>query len=81
MTQQPFSFLQDRKRRWFPPFCPVLLRNLLLAPAEKAHLIVDFSGLEGITITLCNTAAAPFPGWEARKITPAPLPELMQEYV
>jgi len=43
---------------------PVQLNKLLLGPAERADLIVDFTGLEGKTVTLSNSAAAPFPGWE-----------------
>jgi FtsP/CotA-like multicopper oxidase with cupredoxin domain len=39
------------------------LQELLLAPAERADLIVDFSGLEGKTVTLSNDAPAPYPGW------------------
>jgi spore coat protein A, manganese oxidase len=42
---------------------PVPLRNLLLGPAERADLIMDFSGLQGKTVTLSNNAASPFPGW------------------
>jgi spore coat protein A len=74
---QPVRFLQIGSDGGLLPSA-VPLSNLLLAPAERADLIVDFSGLEGKTITLCNTAAAPFPGWEARKIQPAALNELMQ---
>jgi spore coat protein A len=37
--------------------------GLVLASAERADLLVDFSGLEpGIELTLLNTAAAPFDG-------------------
>ncbi|MGO9337363.1 MAG: multicopper oxidase family protein [Terracidiphilus sp.] len=57
---------------------PVALNKLLLAPAERADLIVDFSGLEGKTVTLSNNAPAPFPGWDM--VTPHHLAlyELMQ---
>jgi spore coat protein A len=57
---------------------PVAIEKLLLGPAERADLIVDFSGLEGKVITLSNSASAPFPGWDL--ITPIhpPLYELMQ---
>ncbi len=57
---------------------PVELNKLLLAPAERADLIVDFSGLEGKTVTLSNNAAAPFPGWDTLKPLHAALNELMQ---
>ena len=35
---------------------PVALEKLLLGPAERADLIVDFSGLEGKVVTLSNDA-------------------------
>jgi FtsP/CotA-like multicopper oxidase with cupredoxin domain len=34
---------------------------LLVAPAERADLIVDFAGHDGATLTLRNTANAPYP--------------------
>jgi spore coat protein A len=74
---QPLRFLQIGSDGGLLP-SPVPLSNVLLAPAERADLIVDFSSFKGKTITLCNTAAAPFPGWEVRKIHPAALNELMQ---
>jgi spore coat protein A, manganese oxidase len=40
--------------------------NLLLAPAERADLIIDFRGFEGRTIILYNDAPAPFPGGDIR---------------
>jgi spore coat protein A len=42
---------------------PVKLNKFLLGPAERADLIIDFSGLEGKTVTLTNDASAPYPGW------------------
>lgn len=36
--------------------------GLLLAPGERADLIVDFSGHGGQTLTWLNSAPAPFPG-------------------
>lgn len=57
---------------------PVELNKLLLAPAERADLIVDFSGLEGKTVTLSNNATAPFPGWDLLKPMHLALYELMQ---
>jgi len=38
----------------------VALHKLLLAPGERADLLVDFSGYAGKTVTLSNGAAAPF---------------------
>ncbi len=40
--------------------------NLLLAPAERADLIVDFRGFEGRSVILYNDAPAPFPGGDIR---------------
>jgi spore coat protein A len=36
-------------------------QTLLLAPAERADVIVDFAGLKGQTLFLFNSANAPFP--------------------
>jgi FtsP/CotA-like multicopper oxidase with cupredoxin domain len=41
---------------------PVPLTSLLLAPGERADLIVDFSAFPGATFTVTNDANAPFPG-------------------
>jgi len=57
---------------------PVALTHLLLAPAERADLIVDFSAVEGKTVTLSNNAAAPFPGWDTLRPRHLALYELMQ---
>jgi spore coat protein A len=57
---------------------PVALNKLLLAPAERADVIVDFSGLEGKVVTLSNDAPAPFPGWEIVNSHHLALHELMQ---
>ncbi len=57
---------------------PSPLQKLLLAPAERADLIVDFSGLEGRTVTLSNDAPAPYPGWDVLFETHPQLLELMQ---
>jgi spore coat protein A len=56
---------------------PAELQKILLAPAERADLIVDFSALAGQTVTLSNRAAAPYPLMEMLPTTP-PLYELMQ---
>jgi spore coat protein A, manganese oxidase len=57
---------------------PVALNKLLVGPAERADLIVDFSGLEGKTVTLSNSAPAPFPGWDMVIPLHRQLYELMQ---
>jgi spore coat protein A, manganese oxidase len=56
----------------------VQLDKLLLGPAERADLIIDFTGLEDKTVTLSNSAAAPFPGWEMMSKHHAQLYEWMQ---
>ncbi|HTW49047.1 MAG TPA: multicopper oxidase [Acidobacteriaceae bacterium] len=57
---------------------PVAMNKLLLGPAERADLVVDFSGLSGRTITLANDAPSPYPGWAMLVAQHAPLNELMQ---
>lgn len=42
---------------------PAVLYSLLLAPAERADILIDFSGMEpGTKILLLNDANAPYPG-------------------
>jgi spore coat protein A len=57
---------------------PVSLDHVLLGPAERADLLVDFSGMAGKTVTLSNNAAAPYPGWNLLRNPRAALYELMQ---
>jgi spore coat protein A, manganese oxidase len=57
---------------------PAPMSKLLLGPAERADIIVDFSGLEGRTVTLANDAPSPYPGWATLMAQHAPLNELMQ---
>jgi spore coat protein A len=40
--------------------------NLLLAPAERADVLIDFTGLAGKSFILYNDAPAPFPGGDSR---------------
>lgn len=40
---------------------PVKLNELLLAPAERADIIIDFSGHKGANLVLKNDAPTPFP--------------------
>jgi spore coat protein A len=54
------------------------LNKILLGPAERADLMVDFSGLEGKIVTLSNDAPAPYPGWDAINSRHQKLYELMQ---
>lgn len=43
---------------------PVITREILLAPAERADVIIDFSKNFGQYITMTNDAASPFPRGE-----------------
>ena len=52
---------------------PVQLSDLLIAPAERLDLVIDFAGAAGKSFTLLNDAPAPFPG--GGEIA---LPEIMQ---
>jgi FtsP/CotA-like multicopper oxidase with cupredoxin domain len=40
--------------------------NLLMAPAERPDVIIDFRGFEGRKLVLYNDAPAPFPGGDIR---------------
>ena len=40
--------------------------NLLIAPAERADLLIDFTGCAGRSFILYNDAPAPFPGGDSR---------------
>jgi spore coat protein A, manganese oxidase len=40
--------------------------NLLLAPAERADVVIDFNGKAGQSFILYNDATAPFPGGDER---------------
>jgi spore coat protein A len=45
------------------PFNPLTLTgNLILAPAERADVIIDFTGLEGKEFIVYNDCPGPFPG-------------------
>jgi spore coat protein A len=41
---------------------PVVLNALLVAPGERADIVIDFSKFAGQTFILTNSAKAPFPG-------------------
>jgi spore coat protein A, manganese oxidase len=41
---------------------PATVNEILLAPAERVDVIVDFTGRSNATFTLTNSARAPFPG-------------------
>lgn len=44
---------------------PVEVRRLVLAPGERADVVVDFSGARGRAIRLLNDAPTPYPNGEA----------------
>lgn len=58
---------------------PVPLTALLIAPGERADVLLDFRNNQGVKIILQNNAAAPYPsGKSATHAGGAPLPQLMQ---
>lgn len=57
---------------------PAAISKLLLGPAERADLIIDFSEFQGSTVTLTNDAAAPYPGWTSLHSDRPALNEFMQ---
>jgi spore coat protein A len=59
---------------------PVNVGQLLLAPGERADVLIDFSRFKnGTTIVLQNNAVTPFPGGPRNKRKGgAPIPQLMQ---
>jgi spore coat protein A, manganese oxidase len=57
---------------------PADINSILLGPAERADLLVDFTALEGKTVTMMNNAPAPYPGWAAMAMQAPRLDELMQ---
>lgn len=59
---------------------PVTLDTLLLAPGERADIIVDFTGIvPGTSITLLNDAKAPYPDGDSPD--PDTVGQIMQFYV
>ncbi len=55
---------------------PVKVTQLLLAPAERADVIVDFSRYAGQTLTVMNDANAPYP--DGDPVDPATNGQIMQ---
>jgi spore coat protein A len=75
MTLQESSVTGQRLGRPGPVFhqigsdggllpAPVTRTQLLIAPAERQDVVIDFSGLEGKSFVLDNDAKAPFPDGE-----------------
>ena len=52
---------------------PITLQDLLMGPAERFDVVIDFKGQGGKTFTLRNDAPSPFPGGGAPEI-----PQIMQ---
>jgi spore coat protein A len=59
---------------------PVEVASVMLAPGERADLIVDFAGHEGKKFVVSNYASAPFPGtgMDESPMKAAPLQQLME---
>jgi len=55
---------------------PVALASLLIAPGERADVIVDFTAVPGATLTLTNDANAPYP--DGDPVDPATTAQIMQ---
>ena len=63
----PIGFYQNRSNPNDPKNGNANRYNLLLAPAERADLIIDFSDVPaGASVVLYNDATAPFPGGDIR---------------
>ncbi len=60
---QPITYEQNVRRM---TLLSVLNHGLLLGPAERADVIVDFSKYAGKTLILYNDAPAPMPGYDPR---------------
>ncbi len=58
------------------PADPALPRFFLLAPGERADIIIDFAGFAGQTLTLRNNARAPFP--KGATASPQTVGQIMQ---
>ena len=69
---EALTFYQIGADQGFLP-APVAQQDLLIAPAERFDVVIDFTGKAGKSFTLTNDAPAPFPGGGA-----ALLPQLMQ---
>jgi spore coat protein A len=57
---------------------PVSLTKLLIAPAERADIVVDFSKMAGKTLILKNDAPAPFPEGDPDDFNPDTTGQIME---
>ncbi len=58
---------------------PVALNELLLAPGERADIVVSFKGLSGQGVAMVNTAPTPFP--DGDPVDPATAGQIMAFHV
>jgi spore coat protein A, manganese oxidase len=58
--------LNERSSTNDPTFGNANQHNLLMAPAERPDVIIDFAGFAGKELILYNDAPAPFPGGDTR---------------
>ena len=63
--QRPIGYLIDVPQT-DPIYGDVNRYNLLLAPAERADIVIDFKDFAGKTLILYSDAPAPFPGGDIR---------------
>jgi len=56
----------------------VKLKQILIAPAERVDVIIDFSKMAGKNITLTNNAAAPYPNGDPANLNPNATGLIMQ---
>jgi len=71
-AHQQLPFYQIGADQGFLPH-PVTLQDLMMGPAERFDIVIDFKGQSGKTFTLTNDAPSPFPGGGAPEI-----PKIMQ---
>jgi spore coat protein A len=57
---------------------PVPLDHVLIAPGERADVVVDFSKLAGKTLIVTNDAPAPYPGGSAANPKPQTTGQIME---
>ncbi|OAB28371.1 copper oxidase [Paenibacillus macquariensis subsp. defensor] len=57
---------------------PVIMKQILTAPAERLDVIIDFSKMAGKNITLTNNAPAPYPDGDPENLNPNTTGVIMQ---
>jgi spore coat protein A, manganese oxidase len=71
-SRETLNFYQIGADQGFLPK-PVVLGDLLMGPAERYDIVIDFSGKSGKSFILTNDGPSPFPGGGG-----ADLPQIMQ---